>query len=88
MCQDYRASATLDLEEQKADLEAGRLIQCPLRVIWGSKGLIEKRYSCVEEWRKVTDSKVKVDGYKVESSHYIPEEVPDDVVKAILDVLV
>ena len=88
MCQDYRASATLDLEEQKADLEAARLIQCPLRVIWGSKGLIEKRYNCVEEWQKVTDPKVKVDGYKVESSHYIPEEVPDDVVRAIFEVLV
>ncbi|KAK3192087.1 hypothetical protein K4F52_001714 [Lecanicillium sp. MT-2017a] len=88
MCQDYRAGASLDLEEQKADLEAGRLIRCPLRVIWGAAGLIEKKYDCVAEWKKVTDPSVKLDGYKLETSHWIPDEAPDEVVKAILEVLV
>lgn len=88
MCQDYRASATLDLEEARADLEAGRLVECPLKVIWGKAGVIEKCFDAVEEWRAVSKDKSLVSGHSVESGHYIPEQAPDDVVKAIKEFFV
>ena len=83
MCNDYRAAATLDLKEQREDLRMGNLISCPLRVIWGRRGVIEKCFDAVKEWRAVVEEGVEVDGYAVDSGHYIPEEVPDDVVAAI-----
>lgn len=51
MCNDYRASASLDMEEAKKDLEDGKLIQCPLRVLWGRHGVIEKCFDAIQEVR-------------------------------------
>ncbi|KAK2603344.1 hypothetical protein N8I77_009808 [Diaporthe amygdali] len=88
MCQDYRASATLDMEEQRRDLAEGRHIKCPLRVLWGNAGVIEKAFDALAEWRKVTDKGVSVDGHAVDSGHYIPEQAPDVVVAEIREFLV
>lgn len=85
MCQDYRASATLDLDEARDDLNKGRLICCPLRVLWGDQGVIEKCFDALQEWRAVTAKSVVVDGHSVKSGHFIPEAAPDDVVSNILD---
>lgn len=88
MCQDYRASATLDMDEQRRDLAEGRHIKSPLRVLWGNVGIIEKAFDALAEWRKVTDEGVSVDGHAVDSGHYIPEQAPDVVVAEIRDFLV
>lgn len=83
MCNDYRASASIDMEESKDDIKHDRLIKCPVLVIWGQHGVIEKSFNAIEEWRAVTDSDVPVEGYNVNSGHYIPEEAPESVVQAI-----
>lgn len=83
MCQDYRAAATLDMEEQRKDITDGKQIQCPLKVLWGKHGVVEKCFDALAEWRKVTDQKVSVDGHAVESGHYIPEQAPEDVISTI-----
>ena len=44
MCEDYRAAATIDLEHDRASRAAGQKIQCPLLVLWGSKGKIGQWY--------------------------------------------
>ncbi|ATY58857.1 Peptidase acyl-coenzyme A:6-aminopenicillanic acid acyl-transferase [Cordyceps militaris] len=54
MCQDYRASATLDLDEAREDLARGRLVCCPLRVLWAGQGVIETCFDPLREWRAVT----------------------------------
>ncbi|KAK1975152.1 Alpha/Beta hydrolase protein [Colletotrichum cereale] len=88
MCNDYRASATLDLEEAEADLEAGRLIRSPLMVLWGKHGVIEKCFEAVKDWQEVTSKDVSVKGSSVDSGHYIPEQAPEVVVKAITEFFV
>jgi haloacetate dehalogenase len=40
MCEDYRAAATIDLEHDRASRAAGLKVQCPMLVLWGSKGRI------------------------------------------------
>lgn len=88
MCNDYRAAATVDLEEAREDLRSGRKITCPLLVLWGRTGVIEKCFDALAEWRKVADDGVDVQGWAVESGHMIPEQKPEDVEKAILDFFV
>ncbi len=78
MCEDYRAAASVDLEESREDVEKGRKIKCPLRVLWGQKGIIEAQFDALKEWREVAEEG-KVDGGVVDSGHYIPEENPDVV---------
>ncbi|OBS24462.1 hypothetical protein FPOA_05004 [Fusarium poae] len=88
MCNDYRASATLDLEEARQDLKNGRKIKSPLLVLWGKHGVIEKCFDAIKEWKDVTEDGVSVQGHSVDSGHYIPEQAPGEVVASIKEFLV
>ncbi len=81
MCEDYRAAATIDLEEARKDKEEGRKIKCPIRVLWGKSGVIEKKFDCLRLWRDVSEGEVS--GEAVDSGHYIPEQVPDVLLEHI-----
>ncbi|BDC36870.1 alpha/beta fold hydrolase [Paraburkholderia terrae] len=81
MCEDYRASATIDLEHDRADIERGHKIACPLRVLWGAEGVIEKCFEPIAEWRKVARD---VSGRSLPCGHYIPEEAPAELVAEML----
>jgi len=84
MCEDYRASATIDLEHDRADREAARKLKCPLRVLWGQYGVIARCFDAVALWREVAEN---VSGRAVPSGHYIPEEIPDLLHHEICDFL-
>ena len=84
LCEDYRAGATVDMEEQRRDVKDGKKIKVPLRPLWGSKGLVHKKFDALAEWKKVSEDGL-VSGEAVESGHYIPEENPDVVIKNILE---
>ena len=81
MCEDYRASATIDLEHDRADIERGRKVVCPLRVLWGAEGAIERCFDALGEWRKVARD---VSGRSLACGHYIPEEASDELVEEML----
>jgi len=81
MCEDYRASATIDLEHDRADIERGHKIGCPLRVLWGAEGVIERCFEPIAEWRKVARD---VSGRSVPCGHYIPEEAPSELIAEML----
>ena len=51
MCEDYRASANMDLEIDKADLDAGKKITCPLHVLWGENAAMGRMYDVLGIWR-------------------------------------
>lgn len=77
MCEDYRAAASIDLEHDRASRAEGRKVQCPMLVLWGSKGRIGGWYDALSIWRQYCHAEVI--GGAVESGHYIPEEAPDAV---------
>jgi haloacetate dehalogenase len=81
MCEDYRAGATIDMEEQKKDLEEGRKIKCPVHLLWGKKGVVEAKFNALKEWEKVSEGKVT--GEAVDSGHYIAEEVPEVLLRHV-----
>jgi len=86
MCEDYRAAASIDLEESREDVEKGRKIKCPLRVLWGKRGVIEAQFDALKEWKAVAEEGL-VDGECLNCGHYIPEEVPEDLLKNIKEFL-
>jgi haloacetate dehalogenase len=77
ICEDYRAAAGIDLEHDRASRAAGRKVQCPMLVLWGSKGRIGAWYDALAIWRQYCAAEVI--GGAVESGHFIPEEAPDAV---------
>ena len=76
MCEDYRAAASIDLEHDRADRAAGRKIACPVNVLWGEFGVVNQCFKPLEDWRKVATDVI---GRTVPSGHYIPEEVPGEL---------
>ena len=49
ICEDYRASAGLDLEHDQADIDAGNKLKCPLLALWGEKGTVGRCFSPLHE---------------------------------------
>ena len=84
ICEDYRASATTDLDHDRADREAGRKVTQPLQVLWGANGVIEKCFKPLAEWQRVA---MNVRGSSVPCGHYIPEEAPDALLAEALPFL-
>ncbi|MGJ7490687.1 alpha/beta fold hydrolase [Variovorax sp. ZT4R33] len=78
ICEDYRASAGIDLVHDREDIAAGRRLAQPLRVLWGAHGVVGKCFDVLALWRERADD---VSGGTVPCGHYIPEEAPDDVVR-------
>lgn len=84
MCEDYRASATIDLEHERADREDGRLITTPLRVLWGRHGVVGRLFDPLALWSALATD---VSGRAVDCGHYLAEEAPDEVLAEIVGFL-
>jgi haloacetate dehalogenase len=77
-CEDYRAAAGIDLEHDAADLE--RKIACPLLVLWGQKGVIERSYDVLDVWRERASD---VRGQALPCGHFLAEEAPKETLAAL-----
>jgi haloacetate dehalogenase len=76
-CKDFRASADIDLEMDKADDEAGRKIQCPLHVLWAAKGTVGVLWDVLAAWREKCATSVT--GKALDCGHFLQEERPQDL---------
>ncbi|QKJ88086.1 Alpha/beta hydrolase [Paramixta manurensis] len=72
VCEDYRAAATIDLQDDAQD--ADKRIQCPLQLLWGGQGTVGNLYDVVETWR---DKAISVSGEALPCGHSPQEEIPD-----------
>ncbi len=84
MCEDYRAAAGVDLEHDREDRRAGRLLGTPLLVLWGEQGVVQRCFDPLGEWRKVATD---VRGHALPCGHYIAEESPQSLLDAALPFL-
>jgi haloacetate dehalogenase len=80
MCEDYRAAASIDLEHDRADL--AHRIECPLHVLWGERGLVNRLFTPVSDWQARTLPGVS--GRTTPGGHYVPEEAPEILVDEML----
>jgi haloacetate dehalogenase len=77
-CEDYRAAATIDLDHDRADRAAGRGIRCPVLALFGERGTVNRLFRPLEAWRRAAEG--SVEGRPLPCGHYLPEEVPGEVV--------
>jgi hypothetical protein len=83
-CEDYRAAATIDLVHDRQDREQGNKVSVQkLRVLWGSKGMIEVMGNALETWKAYSADSVEVSGRSLDCGHYIPEEQPQALLEEI-----
>jgi haloacetate dehalogenase len=80
-CEDYRASASIDLEHDQASREQGEKIQCDTLVLWGAKGVVNRLFKPVELWQAQCAG--VVGGQLMEAGHFIPEELANETVTAL-----
>jgi haloacetate dehalogenase len=81
-CEDYRAGATIDLEHAGGD--GGRKVACPMFVLWGERGTVGRLYDVMKIWG---DHGSDVRGKSLPGGHFLPEELPDDTLAALLPFL-
>ena len=65
----------------QADLDAGRRLELPLRLLWGAEGTVGRCFDPLAEWRQVA---TQVSGRALPGGHYLAEELPDLVVEEAL----
>ena len=76
--EDYRASATIDLVHDRADIAAGLQLRQPLRVLWGEHGAVGQCFDVLRLWQERASN---VSGASLPCGHYIAEEAPDLLLK-------
>lgn len=77
-CEDYRASAGIDLEHDRRD--RNRKLKMPLLVLWGKQGVIQAMFDPLNDWREVASN---VSGKALDCGHFLPEEAPDAVLREL-----
>jgi haloacetate dehalogenase len=81
ICEDYRASATIDLEHDRVDVLSGNKLAQPLRILWGEHGAVGANFDVLALWRERAHH---VSGRSIDCGHYIAEEAPDQVLAEAL----
>jgi len=72
-CEDYRASATIDLVH---DRKSRQKLAMPVLALWGRQGVIAALFDCLRDWREVA---ADVRGRALQCGHFIPEEKPKEL---------
>jgi haloacetate dehalogenase len=82
MCEDYRASAGIDMQYDEADL--ARKISCPLHVLWASDGAMGRMYDVLGIWK---ERGTEVTGAALTGGHNLQEANPGGVLEQLLPFL-
>jgi haloacetate dehalogenase len=78
-CEDYRASAGIDLVHDQESRDQGLKVRCDLLVLWGERGVVHRMFKPLELWQAQCAGQVS--GHVVPSGHFIPEELPQRTVE-------
>lgn len=76
-CEDYRASATIDLVHDRKSREKLRM---PVLALWGRQGVVAALFDCLQNWREVA---ADVRGRALQCGHFIPEEKPRELLSEL-----
>ena len=74
-CEDYRASAGIDLQHDRDSRTRGDQIACDMLVLWGERGVVNRMFKPVDLWQAQCAGQVS--GQVMPAGHFIPEELPE-----------
>jgi haloacetate dehalogenase len=83
-CEDYRASAGIDLEHDRASRAAGERIVCDTLLMWGERGVVHRLFDPVALWQAQCTRPLRAK-LIARAGHFIPEEQPQATADALLD---
>lgn len=84
-CEDYRASAGIDLDHDRTSRTRGERIACDTLVLWGERGVVHRLFEPLALWQARCSALVT--GHALPAGHFIPEELPEvtaDALRAFL----
>jgi haloacetate dehalogenase len=82
-CEDYRASAGIDLRHDRESRARGDKIACDTLVLWGERGVVNRLFQPLELWQ--AQCSARVSGQSLPAGHFIPEELPGQTAQALAD---
>ena len=83
ICEDYRASATIDMKLDEPDRQ--KRIKTPLLLLWGANGVVGRLWDVMAKWRLLADN---IEGRAITNcGHFVPEEQPEQVLEALMPFL-
>jgi haloacetate dehalogenase len=82
MCEDYRASAGIDMQFDEADLN--KKIACPLHVLWAQNGAMGRMYDVLNIWK---ERGTQVTGAAMPGGHSFQETHPQETLAQLLPFL-
>jgi haloacetate dehalogenase len=80
-CEDYRASAGIDLAHDRESRERGEKIRCDMYVLWAGRGVVNKFFQPLALWQAQCAGMVS--GEALPSGHFISEELPRETAHAL-----
>jgi len=80
-CEDYRASATIDLAHDRASRAAGEKIQCDTLLLWGERGVVNRLFDPVALWQ--AQCARPLSALRLPGGHYLAEELPSATAEAL-----
>ncbi|MDM7944246.1 MAG: alpha/beta hydrolase [Hydrogenophaga sp.] len=80
-CEDYRASAGIDLDHDREGRERGQRMACDTLVLWGQRGVVQKLFDPLALWQAQCAGTVS--GQAMPAGHFIPEELPEATAGAL-----
>ena len=81
-CEDYRASAGIDLEHDRASRARGQKIACDVLVLWGERGVVNRLFKPLELWQAQCSGSVS--GHTLATGHFIAEELPAETARELM----
>ncbi len=72
ICEDYRAAAGIDLDDDRESLNKDQNIQCPLLVLSGTKGAVSELWDVFATWRHQAVNSIT--GKYLHCGHLLQEE--------------
>ena len=80
-CEDYRASAGIDLDHDRESRADGEKIVCDMLVLCGERGVVQRLFDPLALWQAQCSG--RVEARAVPAGHFIPEELHQETAQAL-----
>ena len=80
-CEDYRASASIDLVHDRDSRANRQKVRCDMFVLWGERSVVQKLFQPLALWQAQCAGAVT--GQALPAGHFIPEELPQETAHAL-----